>query len=94
MDAVSLAGGAGLSPRSAESVGGSHRPSHPTTFPPPFFPSSHQAHAALRRQEVPVGCVLVDTASGEVVATGSNRTNEMRNVSKEKTAGPRLFTTF
>jgi tRNA(Arg) A34 adenosine deaminase TadA len=39
-----------------------------------------QARAALLRQEVPVGCVLVDEGTGEVLATGSNRTNETRNV--------------
>ena len=38
-----------------------------------------QATAALERQEVPIGCVLVD-ASGRVVAKGSNRTNEKRDV--------------
>jgi tRNA-specific adenosine deaminase 2 len=31
---------------------------------------------ALNRGEVPIGCVLVDIASGDVVAAGSNRTTE------------------
>ena len=44
--------------------------------PPPFHT---QATAALERQEVPIGCVLVDE-SGRVVAKGSNRTNEKRDV--------------
>lgn len=42
--------------------------------------SKTQATAALERQEVPIGCVLVDE-SGRVVAKGSNRTNEKRDVS-------------
>lgn len=37
-----------------------------------------EAEKALNRWEVPVGCVVV--RDGEVVATGSNRTNELRNV--------------
>jgi hypothetical protein len=37
-----------------------------------------EAEAALDRWEVPVGCVVV--RDGAVVATGSNRTNELRNV--------------
>ena len=36
-----------------------------------------EAERALRRWEVPVGCVVV--RDGEIVATGSNRTNELRN---------------
>ncbi|CAI5505602.1 unnamed protein product, partial [Closterium sp. Naga37s-1] len=38
-----------------------------------------QAEAALTRLEVPVGCVIVH--NNKVVAAGSNRTNETRNVS-------------
>ena len=37
-----------------------------------------EAEGALARWEVPVGCVVV--RDGEVVASGSNRTNEKRNV--------------
>ena len=37
-----------------------------------------EAEGALNRWEVPVGCVVV--RDGQVVATGSNRTNELRNV--------------
>lgn len=37
-----------------------------------------EARKALRRGEVPVGCALY-TSSGELVATGSNRTNERGN---------------
>lgn len=37
-----------------------------------------EAGRALDRGEVPVGCVL-QTPSGETVAVGSNRTNELRN---------------
>ena len=36
-----------------------------------------EAEGALNRWEVPVGCVVV--RDGEAVATGSNRTNELRN---------------
>eukprot|EP00252_Welwitschia_mirabilis_P005171 TRINITY_DN15640_c0_g1_i1.p1 TRINITY_DN15640_c0_g1~~TRINITY_DN15640_c0_g1_i1.p1 ORF type:complete len:109 (+),score=17.20 TRINITY_DN15640_c0_g1_i1:205-531(+) len=36
-----------------------------------------QARIALRNLEVPVGCVLVE--EGEVIASGSNKTNESRN---------------
>ena len=36
-----------------------------------------EAEGALNRWEVPVGCVVV--RDGEVIATGSNRTNELRN---------------
>lgn len=59
-----------------------------------------EAEGALNRWEVPVGCVIV--RDGEVVATGSNRTNELRNVrlvllitppetEKTKTQSPRLL---
>ena len=37
-----------------------------------------EAEGALARWEVPVGCAVV--RDGEVVASGSNRTNEKRNV--------------
>jgi tRNA(Arg) A34 adenosine deaminase TadA len=37
-----------------------------------------EAEGALHRWEVPVGCVVV--RDGAVVAAGSNRTNELRNV--------------
>ena len=37
-----------------------------------------QACRALEEGEVPVGCVVV--RDGSVVATGSNKTNETRNV--------------
>lgn len=37
-----------------------------------------EAHLALDRGEVPVGCVLL-SPSGAVLATGSNRTNERGN---------------
>jgi tRNA-specific adenosine deaminase 2 len=37
-----------------------------------------EAHAALERDEVPVGCVFVDS-NGNIIARGSNRTNESRN---------------
>ena len=62
----------------------------PPLSQPPFLPSpfpSLQARAALLRQEVPVGCVLVDEATGEVLATGSNQTNETRNVREEGDGG-------
>ena len=36
-----------------------------------------EAEGALRRWEVPVGCVVV--RDGEIIAVGSNRTNEKRN---------------
>lgn len=36
-----------------------------------------QAQCALERQEIPIGCVYV--RDGEIVGTGSNRTNEERN---------------
>ncbi|KAK9822520.1 hypothetical protein WJX74_000657 [Apatococcus lobatus] len=36
-----------------------------------------EAQAALLRQEVPIGCVIV--LDGTVIAKGSNRTNETRN---------------
>ena len=42
-------------------------------------PTRPQAQAALDEGEVPVGCVVV--RDGAVAATGSNKTNETRNVS-------------
>ncbi len=36
-----------------------------------------EAKRAAARGEVPVGCVVVDAASGEVVATAGNRTEEL-----------------
>jgi tRNA(Arg) A34 adenosine deaminase TadA len=36
-----------------------------------------EAEAAERRGEVPVGCVIVDGVSGEVVAMAGNRTEEL-----------------
>eukprot|EP00249_Psilotum_nudum_P013385 c24301_g3_i5 orf=603-1067(-) len=36
-----------------------------------------EARDALTRKEVPVGCVLVE--KGQVIASGSNRSNETRN---------------
>jgi len=36
-----------------------------------------EAKKALTRDEVPIGAVLVDTASGEIVAQNSNRTIEL-----------------
>jgi tRNA-specific adenosine deaminase 2 len=38
-----------------------------------------EGRLALERGEVPIGCVLVDIASGAVVAKGSNRTTELGN---------------
>ena len=60
-----------------------------------------EARAAAARGEVPVGCVLVDTASGEVIAAAGNRTEELNDPTahaemlaiREATAGcktPRL----
>jgi deoxycytidylate deaminase len=37
-----------------------------------------QAKEALTRLEVPVGCVIIQ--DGHVIGSGSNRTNETRNV--------------
>jgi hypothetical protein len=37
-----------------------------------------QAKEALKRLEVPVGCVIIQ--DGHVIGSGSNRTNETRNV--------------
>ena len=51
-----------------------------TLLPSSTTPTLLQATAALERQEVPIGCVLVDEG-GRVVARGSNRTNEKRDVS-------------
>mgnify|MGYP002634497317 FL=1 len=45
-----------------------------------------EAEGALNRWEVPVGCVLV--RDGTVVASGSNRTNEKRNVSPSAALHP------
>lgn len=39
-----------------------------------------QAKDALMRMEVPIGCVLVENA--QVIASGSNRTNETRNATR------------
>ncbi|KAH9620634.1 hypothetical protein KSS87_011817 [Heliosperma pusillum] len=39
-----------------------------------------EAKHALQRLEVPVGCVIIK--EGEVIATGSNRTNETRNATR------------
>lgn len=36
-----------------------------------------EANAARARDEVPIGAVLVETASGEVIARASNRTREL-----------------
>jgi len=41
-----------------------------------------EAEGALARWEVPVGCVVV--RGGRLVARGSNRTNELRNVRPPK----------
>lgn len=38
-----------------------------------------EAEAALQRGEVPVGCVVVDGATGAVVARAGNRTQELRD---------------
>ena len=38
-----------------------------------------QAKLAFDRREVPVGCIIVHRSSGEVVARGSNQTNEFNN---------------
>eukprot|EP00249_Psilotum_nudum_P013383 c24301_g3_i3 orf=652-1227(-) len=39
-----------------------------------------EARDALTRKEVPVGCVLVE--KGQVIASGSNRSNETRNATR------------
>ena len=36
-----------------------------------------QAESAFGRGEVPVGCVIVDGASGEIISSASNRTEEL-----------------
>ncbi len=36
-----------------------------------------QAESAVERGEVPVGCIIVDGASGEVISSASNRTEEL-----------------
>lgn len=38
-----------------------------------------QAQFAFDHREVPVGCIIVETATGEVASTGSNQTNETNN---------------
>lgn len=38
-----------------------------------------EAEAAGRRGEVPVGCVLVNSSTGEVLARGGNRTEELND---------------
>lgn len=38
-----------------------------------------QAQVAFDSREVPVGCIIVHTFSGEVVSEGSNQTNETNN---------------
>ncbi|MBW0488633.1 hypothetical protein O181_028348 [Austropuccinia psidii MF-1] len=37
------------------------------------------AHEALLSSEIPVGCVLVDSSTQEIIAKGRNRTNETKN---------------
>jgi tRNA(Arg) A34 adenosine deaminase TadA len=39
----------------------------------------HPEAAEMREPEVPVGCVFVLAATGEVIATGYNQTNEEHN---------------
>ncbi|MCK5167863.1 MAG: nucleoside deaminase [Rhodospirillaceae bacterium] len=36
-----------------------------------------QAESAAKRGEVPVGCIIVDGASGEIISSASNRTEEL-----------------
>lgn len=48
-----------------------------------------EAEGALNRWEVPVGCVVV--RDGEVVAAGSNRTNELRNVRRRDASSSHVF---
>lgn len=38
-----------------------------------------EANAAAAREEVPIGAVLVDAATGEIVARAGNRTREMND---------------
>lgn len=40
-----------------------------------------QAHEAFEASEIPVGCVLV--RDGQIISTGRNRTNELRNVRQD-----------
>ena len=40
------------------------------------------AEVALERGEVPVGCILVDRSSGEIVASGENDTNRTCNATR------------
>ncbi|GAB2274976.1 tRNA(adenine34) deaminase [Dionaea muscipula] len=55
----------------------SEDPPHLTTF---MELAIHEAKHALQRLEVPVGCVIVE--DGQVIASGSNRTNETRNATR------------
>ena len=41
-----------------------------------------QATIAFDNREVPVGCVIVDDATGKIVGVGANRTNEFNNGTK------------
>lgn len=56
---------------------------HRSIPPPPSMPQQQQQQAcrALEEGETPVGCVVV--RDGAVAATGSNKTNESRNVRRE-----------
>lgn len=36
-----------------------------------------QAESAAKRGEVPVGCIIVDGVSGEIISSASNRTEEL-----------------
>lgn len=48
----------------------------PNTF---MLRALHEAEAAALRGEVPVGAVIVDPASGEILAACGNRTEEMND---------------
>lgn len=40
------------------------------------------AKEAMRAGEVPIGCVIVNSRTGDIVASGRNRTNETKNATR------------
>lgn len=47
-----------------------------------IFVAFEQAQQALDNLEVPIGCSILDTCTGEILCKGRNRTNETRNASR------------
>ena len=53
-----------------------------------------QAREAAARDEVPIGAVLVNAETGEIVARNSNRTLELRDRGKAESAAGAAWRVF